>query len=415
MTPGTASLIPLARTAIPRGDVVRAATQALREPRERILAAWSRECAAFLQLPMEPELAGTARRLLTRAVRQTLAGGGTTRVLLPAFACPTVAWAVRQAGGEPTPVDVDPATGVMDPVAARRALERAPVAALVAVPLFGATGELPAIVALARSRGVPVIADCAQAFAPGIANELAGAAAWLFSFGAGKSLPLFGGGALFAAGKAQPFDPGTADTRFDPDTAATPPGAPEPGPAPGVEGEWRVLSRACLYSLMWRPRVWRPLVTAAARQAVRPEGEGPRAFPTASAALGLRLLPRLAREQAARRHNAALWRQELIAATETVGTRCGGFRALDAGTESGAPPLRFALCVPADRRDALLQALWQRGVWASATDYGTGRAAAEFPGATELNARLVTLPVHEGVTAADIRRMVAWLVEEETC
>ncbi len=79
-------------------------------------------------------------------------------VLLPSYTCAALLHAVRLAGAEPVLADVDPATGNLDPEAARRA--RTPhCRALILVHAFG----LPADAEALRGLGLPIVEDCAQA------------------------------------------------------------------------------------------------------------------------------------------------------------------------------------------------------------------------------------------------------------
>jgi dTDP-4-amino-4,6-dideoxygalactose transaminase len=106
--------------------------------------------------------------------------------------------AIEHAGARPRFVDVDEATGGMDPKALAGALDGA--AAVVPVHLYGLPVDMAAIGALAAAAGVPVLEDAAQAHgatielpggdAPRRAGSLGELAA--FSFYPGKNLGAFG-------------------------------------------------------------------------------------------------------------------------------------------------------------------------------------------------------------------------------
>jgi dTDP-4-amino-4,6-dideoxygalactose transaminase len=335
---------------------------------------WRRACRKFLRTDAGLVLAGSARELLTREVRAAVARSRCSRVLVPAFGCEVVSRAVLAAGGDPHPVDVEPETGVLDPGACRAAL-REPAAALVAVPLFGTVGRLRESIALARAREVPVIADCAQAFSPDILPVFAGAESCLFSFAAGKHLPLFGGGMLVRPGAEDP-DPDAGDSSW-------------------AREEIAVLGAMTAYLVLWRRSVWQPVAAAAAARSRR-QTRTPGSFPTLSAALGLGLLERLPAEQARRRTIEAQYRA-----------------ALGGSPPAGVPLLRYPhFTATGQARDRLLSRLWRRGVWASATDFGTGGSGDRCPGAADCARRLLTLPTHAGVGPSDIRLIVDCLLEE---
>jgi dTDP-4-amino-4,6-dideoxygalactose transaminase len=106
--------------------------------------------------------------------------------------------AIEHAGARPRFVDVDEATGGMDPKALAGALDGA--AALLPVHLYGLPVDMAAIGALAAAAGVPVLEDAAQAHGatvelpggdgPRRAGSLGNLAA--FSFYPGKNLGAFG-------------------------------------------------------------------------------------------------------------------------------------------------------------------------------------------------------------------------------
>jgi dTDP-4-amino-4,6-dideoxygalactose transaminase len=106
--------------------------------------------------------------------------------------------AIEHAGARPRFVDVDEATGGMDPKALAGALDGA--AAVLPVHLYGLPADMAAIGALGAAAGVPVLEDAAQAHGatvelpggdgPRRAGSLGNLAA--FSFYPGKNLGAFG-------------------------------------------------------------------------------------------------------------------------------------------------------------------------------------------------------------------------------
>jgi len=108
-----------------------------------------------------------------------------------------------QLGAVPVFIDVDPRTWTMDPNRLEDALRRATrlgkrMAAVIPTDLYGQPADLDAILSVAESYGVPVIADSAEALgarykgrAPG-----KGAVATAFSFNGNKIITTSGGGML---------------------------------------------------------------------------------------------------------------------------------------------------------------------------------------------------------------------------
>jgi len=111
--------------------------------------------------------------------------------------------AIVYTGAEPFFIDVDPATGNMDPELldiALHVLDRANkrVGAVLPVDLFGKAADYPAIEGIAANYGVPVLADAAEAVGAGLGGKSAGsfADAAVFSFNGNKIMTTSGGGML---------------------------------------------------------------------------------------------------------------------------------------------------------------------------------------------------------------------------
>ena len=83
-------------------------------------------------------------------------------VIVPAHTFIAPALAVLHVGATPVLCDVDDATGLINPVAARAAVSRR-TAAIIAVHLYGQACDMDALGALARPRGLLVVEDAAQA------------------------------------------------------------------------------------------------------------------------------------------------------------------------------------------------------------------------------------------------------------
>ncbi len=135
---------------------------------------------------------GTAALALT--LRAHGVGPG-DEVIVPAHTFIASALAVAHAGATPVLCDVDDASGLLDPDAARAAVGPR-TAAIVAVHLYGQMCDMEPIQALASSQGLLVLEDAAQAHGARYrgrrAGSLGGAAA--FSFYPSKNLGALGDG-----------------------------------------------------------------------------------------------------------------------------------------------------------------------------------------------------------------------------
>lgn len=127
---------------------------------------------------------------------RALGVGAGQRVLTVANAgCPGSA-AIAQVGADVGWVDVDAQRLTMSPEALAAALAAGPVAAVIVTHLYGQMADLPAIAALCRQAGVPLIEDCAQAHGAQLDGGRAGSwgALGCFSFYPTKNLGALGDG-----------------------------------------------------------------------------------------------------------------------------------------------------------------------------------------------------------------------------
>ncbi len=154
--------------------------------------------AAYVGLPHAAAVSsGTAA--LYAALRALGAGNG-CEVVIPAYACSALLYAVRMAGA--TPVTADTGADGIHPDAdtVRRALSGR-TAAIIFAHLFGGAGELRDIIAL----GAPVIEDCAMALGTetnGVRAGNLGSAAAVFSFYATKVITSGEGGMVLSGDRA---------------------------------------------------------------------------------------------------------------------------------------------------------------------------------------------------------------------
>jgi dTDP-4-amino-4,6-dideoxygalactose transaminase len=138
---------------------------------------------------------GTAA--LTLMLRAYGIGPG-DEVIVPAHTFIASALAVAHVGATPVLCDVREGTGLIDPDAARAAITPRS-AAIIAVHLYGQACEMDALDQLARSHGLLVLEDAAQAVGATYHGKRAGSlgAAAGFSFYPGKNLGALGdGGAI---------------------------------------------------------------------------------------------------------------------------------------------------------------------------------------------------------------------------
>lgn len=137
---------------------------------------------------------------LELALRAVGVGPG-DRVVTVANTVSATASAIVAAGATPAYVEIDAGTLLLDPAALRRALaaDRS-IKAVVPVHLYGRPCDLPAILAAANSHGVPVVEDCAQAHGAAVGGRKVGTWGTLaaFSFYPTKNLAALGDGGAVA-------------------------------------------------------------------------------------------------------------------------------------------------------------------------------------------------------------------------
>lgn len=157
------------------------------------------DLAAQLGVPaLQLECSGSACLLITLMTLRALQPQR-RRVVVPAYNCPLVAIAVRQAGLELALCDLRPDHYDMDPAALRAACDERTLAIL-PTHLAGRVADVADAVAVARRVGAYVIEDAAQALGArrdGVSVGLLGDVGF-FSLAAGKGLSIYEGGLLLA-------------------------------------------------------------------------------------------------------------------------------------------------------------------------------------------------------------------------
>jgi len=311
---------------------------------------------------------------------------GRRRVLLPAYGCPDLVAAVLHAGLVPELVDLLPNQPFMDPQRLAAQLDD-DVLAVLGVHLLGLAEQLERLGRLAAASGAVLVEDSAQRL-PGAAGPLASLA--VLSFGRGKPAGALGGGALLVREGAL--------AGLDVERFIGTPAAPRL-PAGLARRLYNLLISPWPYGLVARlpglalgTTVFRPLT-------------GIQALDPARAALAASQY----RQQSARPAGPAQ------AALRDGLSRLPGTVDL-AADQPAAPLLRYPLLAP----DRATRDRWQARLGAAGLGGSVlyGQALADLPGvppcrqaglaeARRLAGRLLTLPVHSAVRAADVARMLA--------
>jgi dTDP-4-amino-4,6-dideoxygalactose transaminase len=160
------------------------------------VAAFEREFAAYCQASESVGLnSGTSA--LHLALLAAGIGAGDEVITTPFTFVATVA-AIRYAGATPVLVDIEPDYFTIDPVRIESAITSR-TRAIVPVHLYGQPADMAPILELARTRGLTVIEDAAQAHGSEYHGRRCGSLAEIaaFSFYPGKNLGAYGeGGAI---------------------------------------------------------------------------------------------------------------------------------------------------------------------------------------------------------------------------
>lgn len=334
---------------------------------------------------------GTAA--LAAAVRAAMARAGRreAEVLLPAYTCPNVVSAVLHAGARPRLVDLEPGRPWMS-TDALRAQRTAATVAVIAVDFLGVPERYDRLLPWAREARLTLIQDSAQAF-PRRGEQGAFGDFVVLSFGRGKPVSVLGGGAVLAR---------------DPALAALLP-AP-PARVGGAAERLRLRLQVLAYNVLRSPRLY--------------------GLPSALPLLHLgetRFTP-LARIEGIDTHRLRCldanvhahwrrsdWRQRALG---ELAAECDGALVdlAAACCPTSMPRLaRYPLLIVDPRlRDRLYRALRRAGLGASVL-YGhalprvrglEGRwCEDDYPAAEAFAQRLLTLPLHDGVTRHHLRDM----------
>jgi perosamine synthetase len=142
-----------------------------------------------------PFSSGRAALVVALAALRRLSSA--TRVVVPAYTCFSVPAAVKRAGLDLVPCDVDPCTLDYDFDQLERLLASTAILCVLSTHLFGLPADLRRVRRLCADRGIFVLEDAAQAFGLRCADGWLGTLGdvSLFSFGRGKTVSAAGGGA----------------------------------------------------------------------------------------------------------------------------------------------------------------------------------------------------------------------------
>jgi perosamine synthetase len=316
-------------------------------------------------------------------------------VAIPAYTCFSVPAAVVKAGLRPVLIDIDPATFDFEPASLARAFDDPDLLAIVPTHLFGIPADLSRVRQMRGTGSVFIIEDGAQAL--GVRSfagrRLGGEGdAAIFSLGRGKHLSAGGGGFI-----------ATDDLLIALSVAALAAALPEPTLL-GSLGH--VAEMAAIEALIDPCLYW---------------------LPAGLPYLGLGDTVYSTDFDVARIDNARLgalkdWQTRLERANRDRQRTCRAY-VRELGIEFPArrslPLLRFPIVLSAAaHRAALLEAAADCGLGVSPMypsavhqipELGAQFSSGSYPGAEALAARLVTLPTHEFVTAADRRELAALL------
>jgi dTDP-4-amino-4,6-dideoxygalactose transaminase len=294
---------------------------------------------------------------------QVLGIGPGDEVVVPAFTWPSAAHVVVNVGATPRFIDIDPATLNLDP-ALLESVVTAKTKLLLPIHQFGIPAPMDPIMEIARSRGIRVVEDAACAIGTRCSSGLAGTIGDLgcFSFHPRKVITTGEGGAVIS-------------------------GDPE---------------------LLEKLRIWRNHGQDPERGLHRFVACGINyRMPEVCAATGIGQLERF---ESILSHRRTLGRR-YIAALDTV----DGVRVPAGVQASGNNFQSFVVDVGADRRDVFMKRLLEQGVQNTIGTYcvpeqpawrAHGVDPGAFPHASAAMRRLVTLPLHHGMSEADADHVV---------
>ncbi|MCB2173678.1 DegT/DnrJ/EryC1/StrS family aminotransferase [bacterium] len=341
--------------------------------------------------------------VLLRALHE-LAGGGRDEVVVPSYTCYSVPSSVSKAGLRVRIVDIDPATLDYDYEQLARA-DLSGVVAVVSNSLYGLPGDLPRLAALAEANGVRLVDDAAQALGATVDGRQCGTfgTAGIYSLDKGKVITSMNGGIIVT----------------DSEKLARTLNRQIQG-LPGPSWLWTAteIAKLLVYSAFLKPsRYWLParLPFLGLGGTAYTTDYPLQRYCTPMGGLALRLLERLEQLNGGRRDNGAFYRDAL--------TGIDGITLPSLAPDSLPIYLRFPLLArDSAMRERILGALRQQRLGASGSypasigDLGPVRELLVNPddpvaGGRGVAERIVTLPTHPLVTAADRAAVVETIRE----
>ena len=324
---------------------------------------------------------------------------GRTRVVVPAYCCPTVVQSVLRAGLEPVLCDVSPQTLDLDGEALSRLISRH-LLAVVPAHLYGWAQDVRDLVTIGQEYELFVVEDAAQAFGARLSGRMVGnwGDAGFYSLGRGKCVPVGHGGVIVSQERCA-----LAIMEVIREWV------PEP-----VHLDIGTLSLFLGYGVATHPTGWWFVV----RTPLNPADFGMdvetlppidfRGLSAAQAGIGTSILARLDRIQAVCRRNAR-WLMAQLAEF--------GFVTVPQIAPDAEPVfLRLPIVVEGEERtNRLFDLLSREGLGVSRSYWRTvpelysdlfSSDGKDFPGALRLARCLLTLPTHAYLREEDFERIV---------
>ncbi|SCZ55922.1 aminotransferase class V-fold PLP-dependent enzyme [Thiohalomonas denitrificans] len=334
---------------------------------------------------------GTAALAAAMRAAISLAEQPSPEIIIPAYGCPSLISAARYAPVCPVLVDLHPETPWLDIREVESHVTDNTVAIL-AINLFGIPERLEALRGLARKHHLFLIEDGAQSFfhdlADGPRSDFL-----VLSFGRGKPVSLLGGGSVLARTKL------LADYLPAPDSTASP-------------SRFRIAAIA--YNLLRNPHLyWIPKRLPGL--SLGETSYSPLRSLTAMDAARIRALTANIAAARCRTNDSILRMHHAIAPFHANAVVLD---LLAFCCEQPFPRLsRYPLLLPdRNRRDTLLKRLDAAGLGATAMYQtplpeipGIDLGVQSFPAAGDFADRLITLPIHSGVTDRHISAIVSIL------
>jgi dTDP-4-amino-4,6-dideoxygalactose transaminase len=346
--------------------------------------------------PWQPEYFNSGTAALAAAVMAAVSFKDVRdpEVILPAYGCPDLVSAVLYAGARPVLVDFEMQRPWMDLDQLASSVGENTVA-IVAVDLFGIPERMDAIRVIARQSAAILIEDSAQAF-PGenaAMENFWGGDLVVTSFGRGKPVTLLGGGAVLCR-----------EEKFRKRLPCV-----VPAPAASLLQRLGLRSKALLYNFMSSARIywipaWLPMLHL---------GETRFHSLDEVRSMDAARLELLEANIAAYRLRSLHVQSELADRVSALAARSDSLIDLPAVCKLSPARalLRYPVLVDPAQRESIYQCLDGSGLGVSrmypvalpdipGLAHQSGMAGA-FPAARDFAARVLTLPVHERVRAAD--------------